>query len=59
MWTHAKGIKTIERGEGKARVHILERDDGLYEYRGEAEIQGNELSGLEDWMPRTDAVVSR
>jgi len=50
MWTHAKSIKMIERADGKARVYILERNDGLYEYGGEAEIVGNEYEGIY-WSP--------
>jgi hypothetical protein len=50
MWTHAKSIRTIERADGKARVYILERNDGLYEYRGEAEIVGDEYEGIY-WSP--------
>jgi hypothetical protein len=50
MWTHAKSIKMIERADGKARVDILERNDGLYEYRGAAEIVGNEYEGIY-WSP--------
>ena len=50
MWTHAKSIKVIDRADGKAKVHILARHDGLYEYRGEAEIQGDEYEGVY-WSP--------
>ena len=50
MWTHAKLIKTLERPDGKARVHILARHDGLYEFRGEAEIQGDQYEGVY-WSP--------
>jgi hypothetical protein len=50
MWTHAKSIKTIERADGKARVYILERNDGLYEYRGEVELVGNEYESIY-WSP--------
>jgi hypothetical protein len=46
MWTHAKCIKVIDRADGKAKVFILARDDGLYEYRGEIEVQGNEYEGI-------------
>jgi hypothetical protein len=31
-------IKTIERHDGKARLFILERDDGCYRFEGEAEM---------------------
>lgn len=55
-WTHAHSIKVIERPNGKAKVYILERDDGLYEYRGYAEFDEDgyvywgpaEMSGLHD-----------
>ena len=50
MWTHAKGIKVIDRADGKAKVYILARHDGFYEYRGEAEIQGDEYEGVY-WPP--------
>jgi hypothetical protein len=50
MWTHAKAVKVIDRADGKARVYILERKDGLYEYRGEAEIVGDEYEGIY-WAP--------
>ena len=30
-------IKTIHRPDGKARVFIVGRDDGLFSYEGEAE----------------------
>jgi hypothetical protein len=30
-------IKAIERADGKARLFIIERDDGLYRFEGEAE----------------------
>jgi hypothetical protein len=30
-------IKTIERPDGKARLFIIERSDGLYRFEGEAE----------------------
>ena len=50
MWTHAKSIKVIDRADGKAKVHILARHDGFYEYRGEAEIQGDEYEGVY-WSP--------
>jgi hypothetical protein len=50
MWTHAKSIKVIERTDGKAKVYILARHDGLYEYKGEAEVQGNEHEGIY-WSP--------
>lgn len=43
---HAKNIKTIERADGKARLHIFARNDGLFEYRGEAEIMGDEYEGI-------------
>ena len=38
MWMHAKTIKVVDRADGKAKVYILARHDGFYEYRGEAEI---------------------
>lgn len=44
--SHAKKIKTIERIDGKARLHIFARNDGLYEYRGEAEIIGDKYEGI-------------
>jgi hypothetical protein len=55
-WTHAHSIKVIERADGKAKVYILERNDGLYEYRGFAEFNEDgetywgpaEMSGLHD-----------
>jgi hypothetical protein len=50
MWTHAKSIKVIDRADGKAKVYILARHDGFYEYRGEAEIQGDEYEG-DYWSP--------
>jgi hypothetical protein len=50
MWTHAKTIRVIDRVDGKAKVYILARDDGLYEYRVEVEIQGDEYDGVY-WSP--------
>lgn len=50
MWTHAKSIKVIDRADGKAKLYILARQDGFYEYRGEAEIQGDEYEGCY-WSP--------
>ena len=50
MWTHAKSVEIIERADGKAKVYILARHDGLYEYRGEAEIVGDEREGIY-WSP--------
>jgi len=50
MWTHAKTIKVIERADGKAKVYVLARHDGLYEYRGEAEVRGDEYDGIY-WPP--------
>jgi hypothetical protein len=55
-WTHAQSIKVITRADGKAEIHILKRDDGLYEYRGFAEINDDgdvywaetAMSGLHD-----------
>lgn len=32
MWTHAKCIKVIDRADGKAKVYILARHDGFYEW---------------------------
>jgi hypothetical protein len=32
-------IKTIEHPNGKARLFILERDDGLYRFEGEREAE--------------------
>jgi hypothetical protein len=50
MWSHAKSIKEFERADGKARLFILARNDGLYEYRGEVEVVGDEYEGIY-WMP--------
>jgi hypothetical protein len=50
MWTHAKSIKVIDRADGKAKVYILARHDGFYEYRGEAKTQGDEYEGVY-WSP--------
>lgn len=50
MWTHAKCSKVIDRADGKAKVYILARHDGFYEYRGEAEVQGVEHEGVY-WSP--------
>ena len=50
MWTHARTIKVMERADGKAKVYILARHDGLYEFRGETEIQGDEFEGIY-WSP--------
>lgn len=35
--TNERIIKTIERTDGKSRLFIFKRDDGLYRYEGEAE----------------------
>jgi hypothetical protein len=50
MWTHASIVKMIERPDGKARVYILARHDGFFEYRGETQIQGDEYEGIY-WSP--------
>jgi len=50
MWTHAKSVKILEREDGKARLYILARNDGLYEYRAEAEVVGDEFEGIY-WAP--------
>jgi hypothetical protein len=59
----ARGIKTFERPDGRARLFIFVRDDGLYEYRAEAE-DGNgghacwtetDISGLFDTAARAEA----
>jgi hypothetical protein len=49
-WTHAKSIKTCERADGKARLYILARNDGLYEYQAEVEVVGDEFEGIY-WAP--------
>jgi hypothetical protein len=49
-WIRAKTIKVINRADGKARVCILARHDGLYEYWGETEIVGDEYEGIY-WAP--------
>jgi hypothetical protein len=41
-------LKTIERSDGKARLFILERDDGLFRFEGEAE---QEEDGYVFWAP--------
>jgi hypothetical protein len=43
-------IKTIEHPEGKARIFIVARDDGLFRYEGEVE-QWDQFSGFY-WAPR-------
>jgi hypothetical protein len=48
-WTHAHSIKVFERPDGKAKIYILKRDDGLYEYRGEAEFNED---GEIYWAPK-------
>jgi hypothetical protein len=50
MWTHAKSIKVIDRADGKAKVYILARRDGFYEYIGEAEIQADQYERVY-WSP--------
>jgi hypothetical protein len=50
VWTHAERVKVIDRTDGKARVYILARHDGFYEYRAEAEVQGDEYDGVY-WVP--------
>ena len=50
MWTHAENIKVIKRTDGKAKVYILARHDGLYEYRGETEVRGDQYEGIY-WSP--------
>jgi hypothetical protein len=42
MWTRAKRIKVIYRADKKAKVYIIERNDGLYEYTAEAETHDDE-----------------
>jgi hypothetical protein len=34
---HARSVREIARSDGKARLYIFERDDGLYEFRVETE----------------------
>jgi len=41
-------IKTIERPDGKARVFIIERDDGCFRFEGEAEFDED---GEVYWAP--------
>lgn len=50
MWTHAKTIKRFNRADGRARLYILARNDGLYEYRAEEEVVGDEREGIY-WAP--------
>lgn len=41
-------IKTIERSDGKARIYIVARDDALFRYEGEMEV---EEDGDVFWQP--------
>jgi hypothetical protein len=41
-------IKTFERHDGKARISIVRRDDGLFSFRGESE---QEEDGETFWAP--------
>jgi len=47
-WVAAHCIKTFERADGKARLFILERDDGFYMFQGESE---QEDDGYTFWAP--------
>ena len=44
--TAERRIRTLERSDGKARLFIIERDDGLYRFQGEREIIGDEWEGM-------------
>lgn len=37
-------IRTIDRKDGKARLFIVEREDGLFRFEGEAEIDDGDGS---------------
>jgi hypothetical protein len=39
-WRHAEAIKVVERADRNARIYILKRDDGLFEYSGEVSVSG-------------------
>ena len=41
-------IKTLERRDGKARLFIIERDDGCFRFEGETEL---EEDGYVFWSP--------
>ena len=36
-YVHAKIVKVIEKGDGKSKVNVLERNDGLFEFRAYVE----------------------
>lgn len=67
-FVHADCLRTFERLDGKARLHILKRHDGLYEFRGEAECDEDgdtywaptEISGLYQFLEAVeqDAILS-
>jgi hypothetical protein len=60
-------IKTIERADGKARLFILARDDGLFRFAGESEQEEDgdifwgpsESSGLYDSAERAEHEARR
>jgi hypothetical protein len=47
-WIRAHSIKTLMRADGKARVFILSRDDGLYMFEAESERAED---GYTYWVP--------
>lgn len=52
-YLHAKVVKVLENGDGKARLNILERRDGLFEFRSYVEVTDDRpyFSGAY-WSPR-------
>jgi hypothetical protein len=63
MASDPQTVKVLERADGKAKVFILKRDDGLYVYRGFVEIDHDgdifwglsEESGLYDNAEHAEA----
>ena len=52
-YLHADVVKIITSADGKARVELLRRHDGLFEYRACVELVEDGLyGGPPYWMPR-------
>ena len=50
QYVHAKAIKVLYGLDGQGRINILERKDGLYEFRAYVE-QYDEYGGCTYWSP--------
>jgi len=55
-WLRAHSIKTLMSADGKARVFILARDDGLYMFAAESQRE-DEDEGFTYWVPTHDSGI--